>query len=198
MINVKKGPAHSLGQSDVRGPFTDTSIVAGMVCHINSTGVVTKGIPASGATGVVGFAINDAADGDAIESGKIALYTLDGASVIETDQVKGDVTAANFAIGRPVFATDTAGTAADIGLVLCTANNATNVQYVASTPLGWVEGIRFLQADGNKVMATGQGYTSINRETGAITTTGTKTYSGQKNIPVLSIKLAAGNPVGNA
>ena len=104
MINIKKGTAFTLQQSDVRGfnpnPAqygSGTAITAGALCYVSApssigtVGTVTA-VPAGGGVpstfvGLKGFAINNSYDGDAIESGKIALYTLDGNSIIETDQL---------------------------------------------------------------------------------------------------------------
>lgn len=185
MINVKKGTAHSLQQSDVRGTWV-TGVVSGMVCHINTTGAVVVGGPENATTGLLGFAINDSTDGDAKESNKIALYTLDGSSIIETDQTGATaITAANFPIGTPVYAWDISGTSPG-------AVTTTSTGHVVG-PIGWVEGIRNLQADGNQTF-TAQNYTSVDSQ-GNVSTK-SNTYSGQKNIPVVAIKLAAYNGAG--
>lgn len=185
MINVKKGPAHSLGQADVRGVAPAAGgITSGMVCYVDGTdtpGLITKGgIPVT-KTGILGFAINDSGDHDVLESGKIALYTLDGASVIETDQTAETLNTTNYPIGKPVFAELTTG-------------KVTNVATSHAGPIGWVEGIRDLQADGNVTLAS-QNYTSIYTTAGVVDGTAQSTKAivpkVQKNIPVLSIKLAS-------
>ena len=92
MINFKKGPALSLHQINyVASPGSGvTNIEAGHVVRIQADGLVYKGMPASTGQGnsaaIYGFAINSQSAGDVIESGKIGVYALDGASVIETDK----------------------------------------------------------------------------------------------------------------
>jgi hypothetical protein len=114
MINVRKGTAHSLQQADVLGTVNaDYAVVAGMVCVLdNSTGTIIPGAYSSSYSGdpvsaasLLGFAINNQTDSDVIASGKIGLYTLDGNSVIETDQT-GDtaITTTNFPIGANLTA----------------------------------------------------------------------------------------------
>lgn len=96
MINFKKGPALSLHQVNyVAAPGNNvTGIEAGHVVRINADGKVYKGAPdlTTGqwnADDIYGFAINNQSAGDVIESGKIGVYALDGASVIETDKFTG-------------------------------------------------------------------------------------------------------------
>lgn len=207
MINVKKGTAHSLAQTDLRGtnpnPATygytsGTTITAGMLCYLNA-GVVTA-VPTSGATTgqLKGLAINNNYDGDAIESQKIALYALDGSSIIETDQVGTlAVTSTTFPIGALVYANATTA-----GAVQSTYTGANGIA------IGQVEGIRFLQNatpyPSGAYQASAQNYTSAT-ETAAINaesttsngqpiynpTTLTVNYKAQINIPVVSIKLFA-------
>jgi len=101
MINVQKGTAHTLQQTDLVGNAkTSEAVVAGMICSIGADGYVIKG----GATAALfGFAINNQTDGDSIESGKIGLYMLDGDSVIETDQAAAAITTTNYPIGTPIY-----------------------------------------------------------------------------------------------
>ena len=216
MINVKKGNAHSLHQTDYRGtnnnpaqygttPYTSGTnyLYAGMLAYINSSGVVLP-FPASGgsASSIKGFVINNNFDGDAIESQKIALYALDGSSIIETDQVdltQDSVTAinlTNYPLGTPIYASG--GTA---GLVSKTSGSG-----AYGTIIGWVENVRFLQnaTPYPAGSSSSQSYTSAT-ETAAVaaetaTSNGqpiyspsskTATYKAQINVPVLSIKLAA-------
>ena len=135
MINVRKGTAHSLQQTDVVGAVTvnasrtlglttsgGATVVAGMLCQKNSSGNIEliDTCVTTASYGQVGFAVNASADGDVIESSKIGLYALDGSSVIETDQFTGTYTIAD--IGKPVVA-DGAGGAA-IGKVKVVAHNA--------------------------------------------------------------------------
>lgn len=186
MINVKKGTAHSLQQSDIRGLWDgSTTIVAGSIAYVDgTTGIVTKGAPLSGASGMLGFTINDDgnSDGDVKESGKIALYTLDGSSILETDQTENAITTGNYTIGAPLYAFKSSS--ANAGKVTVTASAD------SAGPIGWVEGIRSLQADGNATFAS-QNYPSL--DSAGNLTTKAYVYKGQKNIPVLSIKLAAFN-----
>lgn len=209
MINVKKGTAHSLQQSDLRGTAT-ANIAAGMLCYISSTGATTA-TPATTYSnlGPRGFALNSSGDGDVIESGKIALYSLDGNSIIETDMVDltGDSTTAisltDYPLGTPIYASQAA---------------AGKVSKLATgTPgavIGWVEGVRFLQNAtpytisplGGTSKAITQNATSAteNAAYNAANAAGNTnlptytastvsvTYKAQVNVPVLSIKLAAG------
>jgi hypothetical protein len=68
-----------------------TGIEAGHVVRIEADGKVYKGAGAAATSQwndgeVWGFAINSQTAGDVIESGKIGIFALDGASVIETDK----------------------------------------------------------------------------------------------------------------
>lgn len=111
MINVKKGTGHSLSQSDWRGKGTVDPItrvftpvvVAGQV--VSRTGGVDAIVLGVGTIGdQIGFAVTNSVEGDAIESGKIGAYALDGNSVIETDQVLETINTTNFPYGAPVYA----------------------------------------------------------------------------------------------
>jgi hypothetical protein len=107
MINVRKGTAHSLAQTDFVGDLkASEGVVAGMLVQKEqTTGDITKittYINATETYGLVGFALTNQSEGDAIESGKIGAYALDGGSVIETDQYTGTVTSAD--IGKAVVA----------------------------------------------------------------------------------------------
>ena len=94
MINIKKGTAHSLQQSDKIGNAkSGEAVVAGMLVRIDSNGDVVKGVSAQGVADTLGFAINNQTDGDVLESGKIGFILLDGNSVIETDQASSAITA---------------------------------------------------------------------------------------------------------
>jgi hypothetical protein len=204
MINIKKGPAHSLGQADIRGTAS-TGIYAGMLCYIDTSGIVQK---AGGTTysqlGLRGFAINNSNDGDVIESNKIALYTLDGASVIETDQVDtatdGAITAANYPVGTPLYASQQTNKA---GLVGKTSTGT------PGPVIGYVEGIRFLQncTPYPSGVSSSQNYTSATEQAAYdaanaagstnipiyTATTKSATFKAQVNVPVLAIKLASSN-----
>jgi hypothetical protein len=177
MINVKKGPAMSLKQADVRGTSV-TGVTAGMVCYLGTDGAIHIGGTPSGSTGIMGFAINNSTDGDAVESNKIALYTLDGISIIETDQITGALT--NYPVGAPVYAAST-------GLITSSNTNQGGV-------IGWVEGQRSLQASPGQLLGS-QSYPSLTENLNGTPTTLTYNYKGQTNVTVVSIKLASANPV---
>jgi hypothetical protein len=146
MINFKKGPALSLGQSDkVAKVASNSGIEAGHLVRIDATtGLVTKGASATPNDDLLGFAINDATAGDVLESGKMGVFLLDGGSVIETDKTAATITNANYAVGAPLKA-GTDGTVA------------------VGTPgtdriIGYVEGIRSLPSvetvNGVKIQGT--------------------------------------------
>ena len=204
MINVRKGISHSLAQADLIGPAT-SGIYAGMLCRIDSTtGSITAG--GSGSNGIRGFAINNSTDGDVIESQKIALYSLDGNTILETDQVDiatdsvSVISLTNYPVGTAIY-----GSTNNPGLVQKTSTG---------TLVGWVRDVRFLQLStpsslGPPIAGAGssltQNYTSAteaadyaasnasgNTAFPAYTpTTKSNTYKAQINVPVLTIKLAA-------
>lgn len=167
MINVKKGTAHSLQQSDLRGKAkAGEAVVAGMLCQIDTNGDVIKGVTSQGVANLLGFAINDQTAGDVIESGKIALYALDGNSVIETDQAAADITTSNYPVGTRLAGSTTTG------LVKAWESG--------DRVVGYVEGIRELPT----AASTSQAY--LNLAGDSVTTT--KTI--QKKVKLLAIKLA--------
>jgi hypothetical protein len=228
MLNVRKGTLHSLAQADMVG-YQQPGIVAGMIVNIDSNGYVNAGaqptnsVTSGGSVGVRGFAINTSAqpttnvaiqqalpqysysgDGDVLDSNKISVYTLEGNSIIETDQVdpadNGGVAAINSSVYPVGIALYSSLNANALGTVTKTANG---------TAIGWVVGIRYLQntsAFPSGVSAT-QSYTSSTETAaylaeGAPTGTGngqpvytpstkSSTYKFQENVPVLAIKLAA-------
>ncbi len=108
MINIRKGNAHSLQQTDFIGTIkSGEDIVAGMLVRKNSSGEMVKVTTLTTAedSGVVGFAVTTQSEGDAIESGKIGALALDGGSVIETDQVTTSLSGLTAAdIGKAVVA----------------------------------------------------------------------------------------------
>jgi hypothetical protein len=109
MINFKKGPALSLHQVNYIGAAkADEGVVAGMVVRLED-GEVVKGASDSPAPkgALYGFAINSQDAGDVIESGKIGVYALDGASVIETDQYVGEIS--SYTVGALVTADENTG-----------------------------------------------------------------------------------------
>ena len=151
MINFKKGPALSLHQVNYIGAAkANEGVVAGMVVTINGSGEVVKPTINDDARDkeiLLGFAINNQSAGDVIESGKIGVYALDGASVIETDQTENAVTAVNYPVGT-LLSVKT-GT----GQVCTVANNYTG------KIIGQVEGVRTIpgktqEINGVKVQGT--------------------------------------------
>jgi hypothetical protein len=134
MINFKKGPALSLHQVNYIGAAkTGEAVVAGMVVQINGSGEVVKATITDTANDkdvLLGFAINNQTAGDVIESGKIGVYALDGASVVETDQAVSTINATNYPIGALLTATG--------GLVDVVGNS------FAGKIIGQVEGIRVI------------------------------------------------------
>jgi len=134
MINFKKGPALSLHQVNYIGAAkTGEAVVAGMVVQINGSGEVVKATITDSANDkdvLLGFAINNQTAGDVIESGKIGVYALDGASVVETDQAVSTINASNYPIGALLTATG--------GLVDVVGNS------FAGKIIGQVEGIRVI------------------------------------------------------
>jgi len=199
MINVKKGNAHSLHQTDYRGANPNptqygtggTVITAGELVYINSSGVVA-GVPTTGGAtfvGLKGLAINNSYDGDAIESQKIAIYALDGSSIIETDQVDSNDGALNlttYPVGTPLYPSLNT-----VGLVSKTNGTSGNAW---AAPIGWVEGVRFLQNatpyPSGKTQSA-QNYPSLLEAYNGTPVTGSFAYKAQVNIPVLAIKLAS-------
>jgi len=151
MINVKKGTAHSLAQSDFIGtvsvdPITriaTPAIVAGQI--VSRTGaptMVTNGLNQDSTGPIVlgigtlgdqwGFAVTTTTEGDAIESGKVGAYAPDGNSVIETDQVVSGtaITPGNFPFGTPVYAY--VGTGGNAGFLTLTSSGNQLVGHVDS------------------------------------------------------------------
>jgi hypothetical protein len=150
MINFKKGPALSLRQTNYIGkPVAGNAIEAGHVVRVVLNGNVTEvARGANSGTGAVpgnvllGFAINDQTDGDVIESGKIGVFALDGASVVETDKYESAVATA--AIGTPL-------TTNDNGNLTTIAASGTNA---GSRIVGWLEGVRTLPRGANSSPVT--------------------------------------------
>jgi len=139
MINFKKGSALSLHQTNYVAPVGPESITAGMVVRISaadglayrgfsngSGGTITSGLGNLASGAVYGIAINSSTSGDVIESGKIGIYALDGATVIETDQYTGTPTVGQYvttnAAGQLVALTDASASVADAQ----TANDPTS------------------------------------------------------------------------
>jgi hypothetical protein len=139
-INVKQGTGLTLQQSRyVVPPYASNSpsILAGMVVSVIPVGSSGAGQlkPGSGTTTTVvnpGFAINNQTDNDVINSGYLGVYTLDGSSIIETDQADATINLTNYVQGSKIYGNATTG--------LVTATASTNVQ------VGWVVGVRSLPA----------------------------------------------------
>ena len=53
--------------------------------------------------------IHNATNGDVIESGKLGVYLLDGATVLETDKTELAINATNYPIGTPLKADGVTG-----------------------------------------------------------------------------------------
>ena len=107
MINVKKGSAHSLAQSDFIGT-QGVAVTSGAIVYKDTDdGIKLATATTSSTTVRVGFAIQDSTQGDVISSGKLGAYGLDGNSVIETDQFTGVIT--DYVIGAKVGVSATAG-----------------------------------------------------------------------------------------
>jgi hypothetical protein len=134
MINFKKGPALSLHQVNYIGKAkTNEAVVAGMVVQIDGSGDVVKASITNNTDdkdGIFGFAINNQTSGDVIESGKIGVYALDGATVVETDQTSVTINATNYPTGAYLSAT--------AGKVVKVDNT------FAGKVIGQVEGIRVI------------------------------------------------------
>ena len=122
MINFKKGPALSLHQVNYVAPVPSGTVVeAGMVVRIDSSTGNVALTKAGNANATWGFAINSSTSGDVIEAGKLGVYALDGATVLETDQY---LTSDTFTPGVSVYSngdgklTVTAGSERVIGQVV--------------------------------------------------------------------------------
>lgn len=170
MINFKKGPALSLHQTNYVAPVGPETITAGMVVRISganglayrgfsngSGGTITAGLGNLAAGGIYGIAINSSTSGDSIESGKIGIYALDGATVLETDQYTGTPTVGQYVTtnkdGVLVALTDASAAVADS----TTANDPT------SKIIGQVvEGVHTLENKATASFGTGNFQTSVN------------------------------------
>lgn len=128
MINVRKGTAHSLQQTDVVGNAkTGEAVVAGQLVSKDTSGDIVKVAKLDNATrgsatnriaptaGNFGFAFTNQAEGDAIESGKIGYYALGTGAVVETDKFSGTFTIAD--IGKPVVQDGNGGTTGNVTVV---------------------------------------------------------------------------------
>lgn len=123
MINFKKGPALSLHQVNYIGSAkTGEGVKAGMIVRINEDGQVVRGTDDDTEKGYLyGFAINSQDAGDVIESGKIGVYALDGASVIETDQFIDQT----YDVGALVTVHEAEAPSEDAGKITLVTNPAT-------------------------------------------------------------------------
>jgi hypothetical protein len=176
MINAKKGSAHSLQQTDRVGLIKDgEGVVAGMVCRVNTSNEVVKGSSsAPAANDLLGFAINNQTDGDVIASGRLAMYLLDGSSVIESDQSTVAINASNYPIGARVYAIDSGDNLGKFAPY--------DSDHATRRIVGTVEGIRSLPG---RTAAVSQSYKNLAGET--ITTS----VVVPVDTTVLGIKLAA-------
>lgn len=136
MINFKKGPALSLHQVNfVAAAVAGQAIEAGHVVRLNNNAGVTevlKGAAASPADpdAIYGFAINNQTDGDVIESGKIGVFALDGASVVETDKAAATINLTNYPLGAPL----SVNTSGEVKVATSTDKVIGNVEGVRSLP----------------------------------------------------------------
>ena len=161
--------------------------------------------------------MNNNFDGDAIESGKIALYALDGSAIIETDLVDvandnvSAITAANYPVGTVIYPSNQNGTTttlAKAGWVSKTAGSGGSGALYGA--IGYVVGVRYLQnatpypVGGIAGATSSQSYTSATENAAYLAetastngqpvytpTTGTYSYKPQVNVPVLAIKVYA-------
>lgn len=109
MINIKKGTAYTLSQSDFTGSAKDSEgVLEGMLIRKEDGGDIVKGGAAASATpgdavnaARYGFALHNQSRGDVISSGKVGAIGLDGNSVIETDQFEGVI--GDYQIGESVI-----------------------------------------------------------------------------------------------
>jgi hypothetical protein len=174
MINFKKGPALSLHQVNYVGNVSGT-VIAGQIVRVEQQGsgiaTVTAGNTATTNTeSLLGFAINSSTAGDSIESGKVGVFALDGASVIETDQVDSGINLSTIAAGTAL----TAGT-----------DGKVKDWNTGDRLIGWVEGVRTIPGKENQTATV----TLTDPVTGASRTRG---FSYQPaNVTVLAIKLAS-------
>lgn len=176
MINIVKGTAHSLSQSDITG-LRDAGnaagqVYAGMCVGITSTGLVNK---ASSSAIPLGFAINNYTDGDVIESGKVGIYLLDGNSVIETDQfTAGDTPTIP---GTPIYVNYDGATG------LLTTTSASHLF------VGVFMGLGSLPAAEPSTLTPATTYTYVNRAGTTITPTAPK--MGWTTVTTWILKLAS-------
>lgn len=135
MINIKKGTAHTLQQSDKLAlAKANEAVVSGMLVHVDSTtGEAVKGVTSQGVADVLGFAINNQSDADVLESGKIGIILLDGNSVIETDQTSAAINTSNYPVGTRL--------AGDL------ATGTVKAWASGDRVIGYVEGIRSLPVE---------------------------------------------------
>lgn len=127
MINVRKGSAHSLGQTDFVGNAkANEGIEQGMLVEKDTSGDIVKIAKLDNSTRgsatnkvglqkLLGFALTNQSEGDAIASGKIGVYALDGSSVIETNKYTGTITISD--IGNPVVQDSNSGTNGNVCVV---------------------------------------------------------------------------------
>ena len=146
-INFKSGPALSLHQVNIVGNAVDgQAIEAGHVVRlVETSGVlsVLKGASASPAPAadLLGFAINTQTDGDVIESGKIGVFTLDGASIVETTLTDATINYTNYPLGANLSVT----TAGEVKVATSTDKVIGQVAGIRSLPAIEVVGSKKIQ-----------------------------------------------------
>ncbi len=152
-INVRKGTAHSLAQTDFTGSlYAGEAVEAGDLVYKTTAGEIRKVAKLDNSTRgsatnkitdslMIGFAITTQSEGDAIESNKIGVCALDGASIIETNKFTGTVTLAD--VGKPVVQDGNGGTNGYVTVVaggttervIGNVADAPRTLYVGQTPI---------------------------------------------------------------
>ena len=177
MINFKKGPALSLHQTNYVAPVGPESITAGMVVRISkvdgkayrgfsngSGGTIGAGAGNYGSGNIYGIAINSSTSGDVIESGKIGIYALDGATALETDQYTGTPEVGHYvttnAAGQLVVIADAAGATGAATLIgdSTTASALDTPKIIGQV----IEGVHTLENKATAAFGTGNFQTSVN------------------------------------
>ena len=142
-VQAKKGNAHSLAQTDFVGSlYASEGVDAGHLVYKTTTGAIRKVGKLDNATRgsatnkvadsvLLGFAVTTQSEGDAIESGKIGAYALDGGSVIATSYFTGSVVAAD--VGKPVVQDSSTGADGNV-CVVASGTTERIIGYVFDVP----------------------------------------------------------------